>query len=412
MHDRPPRIRRRLPRPSEFAPLLQRRERAATRDERRVQGAADIADLRAIAKRRRPRAVFDYVDGGAESEVAMRRARDSFDRIEFRPFVLRDVTTVSTDTTVLGMPSAMPLVFGPTGYTRMMHTRGETAVARVAARAGIPYALSTVGTTSPEDLATASGNGRRWFQLYVQRNRDRSLALIERAVASGFDTLVLTVDVPVTGGRLRDVRNGLTIPPSLTWRTFVDGARHPSWLFDFLTTEPLIFASGGHDSGMSLEEIADAMFDAGVTWDDLRWFRDVWPGQLVVKGVQRIDDAERMPDMGVDGIVISNHGGRQLDRAPTPLELLAPMVQVVGGRMEVMIDTGIRSGADVVAAVALGASAALVGRAYLYGLMAGGEAGVQRVVDIFRSDIERTLQLLGVTSIAGLDPSMVRLIDR
>ncbi|MEY4607229.1 MAG: hypothetical protein RLY45_1989 [Actinomycetota bacterium] len=412
MHPRPPRIRRRLPRPSEFAPLLQRRQRAATRDERRVQGAVDINDLRALAKRRRPRAVFDYVDGGAESEVAMRRARDAFERVEFRPFVLRDVTSVSTATTILGAASTMPLVFGPTGYTRMMHTRGESAVARVAARAGIPSALSTVGTTSPEDFAVASGSGRRWFQLYVQRNRDHSLSLIERAQASGFDTLVLTVDVPVTGGRMRDLRNGLTIPPSLTWRTFVDGARHPGWLVDFLTTEPLVFASGGHDSGMSLEEIADAMFDAGVTWDDLRWFREVWPGRLVVKGVQRIDDAERMPDMGVDGIVISNHGGRQLDRAPTPLELLPPMVKAVGDRMEIMVDTGVRSGADVVAAVALGASAALVGRAYLYGLMAGGEAGVQRVVDIFRDDIQRTMQLLGITSIAELEPSMVHLPDR
>ncbi|MFZ9629537.1 MAG: alpha-hydroxy acid oxidase [Ilumatobacteraceae bacterium] len=404
-----PRLQRRLPRPSEFAPLLQRRERAATRDARRVQGAADIADLRRIARRRRPRAVFDYVDGGAEGERSMRRAREAFETLEFRPYVLRDVTTVSTRTTILGVESSMPLVFGPTGYTRMMHAAGEPAVARVAAREGIPYSLSTVGTTSPEALAAASGTGRRWFQLYVQRNRDRSLALIEQAKASGFDTLVLTVDVPVTGGRLRDVRNGLTIPPSLTWRTFVDGALHPSWLFDFLTTEPLTFASGGHDAGMSLEEIADAMFDAGVTWDDLRWFRSVWPGSLVVKGVQRVDDAERMPDLGVDGIVVSNHGGRQLDRAPTPLELLPDMVRAVGSRMEVMLDTGVRDGADVVAAIALGARAVLVGRAYLYGLMAGGEAGVQKVADLFRADIERTLQLLGVTSIAELEPSMVHL---
>ncbi|MFM2078710.1 MAG: hypothetical protein RJA49_2600 [Actinomycetota bacterium] len=404
----PSNIRRQLPRWSELAPLLTMSPRTGTRDERRVARAVDLDGLRTLALRRTPRSVFDYVDGGAEEEIAMRRAREAFQRVEFLPRVLQNVHTVDTSTTVLGVRSELPFVLAPTGYTRMMHAAGEPAVARVAAKAGIPYTLSTVGTTSPEDVAAASGDGRRWFQLYVWRDRERSGALIERAERAGFDTLVLTVDVPVTGGRLRDVRHGLTIPPTLTARTFLDGALHPRWLFDFLTTPPLEFASMTTEN-LSLEEQAQLMFDDAVVWDDLHWFRDIWPGKLVVKGVQRLDDAARLPDYGVDGVVLSNHGGRQLDRAPTPLELLPEVVHEVGDKLEVMIDTGVRSGADVVAAVALGATAVLVGRAYLYGLMAGGEAGVQRVVDLFAADVRRTLQLLGVTSIAELDPSCVRL---
>ncbi len=362
-----------------------------------------------MARRRTPRSVFDYVDGGAEREVALGRARAAFDRVEFVPHVLRDVSTVSTETQILGRPSALPFVFAPTGFTRMMHTAGEPAVARAAAAAGIPYALSTVGTTSPEDVAAASGDGRRWFQLYVWRDRERSRALMDRAWAAGFEALVLTVDVPVPGARLRDSRSGLTIPPTLSARTFIDGALHPRWLVDFLTTEPLTFASMPSGPSMSLEQIAGSMFDPTVEWDDLHWFREAWPGALVVKGVQRLDDAVRLPDYGVDAVVLSNHGGRQLDRAPTPLELLPDVVHEVGSRLEVLVDTGVRSGADAVAAVALGASAVLVGRAYLYGLMAGGEAGVQRVIELLRADVVRTMQLLGVTRVSDLDESVVRL---
>lgn len=401
-------IQRQLPRWGELKPLLQVARRQGTSDERRVARATDIAELRALGRRRTPRSVFDYVDGGAGDEIGMRRAREAFDRVEFRPRVLRDVRTVDTSTTILGAPSALPIVFAPTGYTRMMHTVGESAVARVAAKAGIPYSLSTVGTTTPEDVAAASGDGRRWFQLYVWNDREKSLALIQRAARAGFEALVLTVDVPVTGDRLRDVRHGLTIPPTLTARTFIDGALHPRWLFDFLTTPPLTFASMA-SKNETMEESARKMFDPGVVWDDLHWFRSVWPGKLIVKGVQRLDDAARLPEYGVDGVVISNHGGRQLDRTPTPLELLPEVVREVGDRLEVMVDTGVRNGADVVAAVALGAKAVLVGRAYLFGLMAGGEAGVQRVVDLLRGDVQRTLQLLGVNTIAELDESFVRL---
>jgi L-lactate dehydrogenase (cytochrome) len=288
-----------------------------------------------------------------------------------------------------------------------MHAEGEAAVARVATRGGIPYSLSTVGTTTPEDVALASGDGRRWFQLYVWNDREASKALIDRAKNAGFDVLVLTVDVPVGGARLRDVRNGLTIPPNLS--TFVSGAMHPRWLFDFLTTPPPTFATLDAGGTIPMQYVAGKMFDAAVTFADLAWFRDIWPGPIVIKGVQSVDDAMMLANEGMDGIVLSNHGGRQLDRAATPLELLPDVVTAVGDRLDVFVDTGVRSGSDIVAAMAMGAKAVLVGRAYLFGLMAGGEAGVQRCYDLLVDDLKRTMQLLGATSIAELDPTMVRL---
>ncbi len=343
----------------------------------------------------------------------MRRARQAFDRVEFLPRVLRDVSKVDTTTTILGRTSTMPFAFAPTGYSRMMHAEGESAVAKVAARAGIPYALSTVGTTTPEDVAIASGVGRRWFQLYVWNDREASRALIGRAKASGFDVLMLTVDVPVGGARLRDVRNGLTIPPTLTWRTFLNGAIHPRWLFDFLTTPPPTFATlddpAEEGENIPMSYIAGRMFDPSVSFADLGWFREIWDGPIVIKGVQNVDDAIALADAGMDGIVVSNHGGRQLDRASTPLELLPHIVEHVGDRMEILLDTGVRSGADIVAAIAMGADAVLVGRAYLYGLMAGGERGVQRAYDILAADVGRSMQLLGARSITELTPDLVRL---
>lgn len=402
---------RHLPRWSTLAPLLRRRSGPRGARLRRLAGAADIADLRKLALRRAPRPVFDYVDGAAGDEVSLARNAEAFRRVEFHPMVLRNVETVSTETTVLGRPSAMPFGFGPTGFTRMMHTEGEVAVARVAARSGIPYALSTVGTTTPEDFAAASGDGRRWFQLYVVRNREYNRILLDRAQRCGFDVLVLTVDVPVSGARLRDARSGLSVPPSLTWRTFVAGAVRPAWLFDFLTTPPPGFATlGSADvlpaSSVNLGTASAAMFDSGVCFDDLAWFREMWPGPIVVKGIQRVDDAIRCADLGMEAVVVSNHGGRQLDRARTPLDLLPEVVAAVGHRIEVLFDGGVRSGADVVAALALGARFVLVGRAYLYGLMAGGEDGVQRAHDLLAADVRRSMQLLGVTDIRALSPSI------
>jgi L-lactate dehydrogenase (cytochrome) len=274
--------------------------------------------------------------------------------------------------------------------------------------AGIPYALSTLGTTSIEDVAAAAPTARKWFQLYVWRDRGAGKELVERAQAAGYEALILTVDVPVAGARLRDVRNGLTIPPSLTLGTVLDAATHPAWWLNLLTTDPLEFASLTSSEG-TVAELINQMFDPSLTPRDLSWLRESWSGPLIVKGIQHVDDARMVVDLGADAVVISNHGGRQLDRAPTPLEVLPTVVEAVGDRAEVLVDGGVQSGADVVAAVALGARACLVGRAYLYGLMAGGERGVQRAVDILTSEITRTMQLIGTDSVSRLKPAHVRL---
>jgi L-lactate dehydrogenase (cytochrome) len=365
----------------------------------RVRTAQDFARL---ARRRVPRPVFDYVEGGAERETSVRRATAAFDRVTFHPHVLRDVGTVDTSSTVLGRPVAFPVVLGPTGFTRMMHASGEPAVARAAARAAVPYALSTMGTTSVEALPAV---GDRWFQLYLWRDRGRSRELVERAAASGYSTLVLTVDVVTQGGRWRDVRNGLTIPPTLTARTLAAMAARPRWVFDTLTTEPLTLESLA--KGEELHELINTVFEPSVTPADVEWLRSVWPGSLVVKGLQGADDAKTCVAAGADGIAVSNHGGRQLDRAATPLTALPAVVDAVGSEAEVYLDGGVRSGADVAAAVALGATAAFVARPYLYALMAGGEAGVDHLLGLLHADYARTLALLGVTRTADLDRDLV-----
>jgi len=366
-----------------------------------------IEDLRRIAKRRTPRAAFDYTDGAADGEVSLARARRAFAEIEFNPRVLRDVSRVDTGRAVLGKRSALPFGIAPTGFTRMMQAEGEIAGATAASAAGIPFCLSTMGTTSIENVAATSPDGRNWFQLYLWKDRDASMALVDRAAAAGYDTLLVTVDVPVAGARLRDVRNGMTIPPTLTPRTIVDAVPRPAWWLNFLTTEPLAFASLSRWPG-SVADLLDSMFDPTVTWDDLRWIRERWQGSLVIKGIQSVPDAVRAAELGVDAVLLSNHGGRQLDRAPVPFHLLPRVVNEVD--CEVWLDTGIMSGQDVLAAIALGATFTLVGRAYLYGLMAGGRAGVDRSIDILRGQIERTMRLLGVTSLDELTPDHVSVL--
>lgn len=404
-------MKRQVPRPRDLAPLLQFKKPRLNPTRRRLDAALTIEDLRRIAKRRTPRAAFDYTDGAAEAEISLDRARQAFRDIEFHPAILRDVSKVTTGWEVLGGPVSLPFGIAPTGFTRMMQTEGEHAGARVAGRAGIPFSLSTMGTASIEDVAAANPHGRNWFQLYMWKDRDRSMALVERAAAAGFDTLLVTVDVPVAGARLRDTRNGMSIPPALTPATVLDALPRPRWWIDFLTTEPLAFASLDRWSG-TVAELLDTMFDPTVTFEDLAWIRDQWPGKVVVKGIQTLADARAVVDTGVDGIVLSNHGGRQLDRAPVPFHLLPEVARELAGDTEILLDTGIMSGADIVAAVALGARCTLVGRAYLYGLMAGGEAGVQRAVDILAGQLERTMRLLGVTCLEELNPRHVTQLTR
>ncbi|MDH3539054.1 MAG: alpha-hydroxy-acid oxidizing protein [Acidimicrobiia bacterium] len=398
---------RRLPRWAEIKPLIKLR-RPGFGPEARLASAASIWDLRTIARRRTPRAAFDYTDGAADEEATLRHNRAAYRRVEFLPSVLRDVSDVDTSTSLLGQPSSMPLALAPTGFTRMMQHEGEAAVARAAARAGIIYTLSTLGTSSPEDVAAAAPDLNRWFQLYLLQDPGSREELLERARAAGYAAVVLTVDTPIAGARLRDVRNGLTIPPSLTWRTLLGMARHPAWWFNLLTTEPLEFASFRTFDGTVAELIAH-VFDPSLSWSDVEWTRDQWDGPLVVKGIQSAEDARRAADHGADAIVVSNHGGRQLDRVPSTFELLPEVVDAVGDRVEVYVDGGIMDGADVVAAVAQGARAAFIGRAYLYGLMAGGEHGVDRALEMFASGIARTMQLLGVGSIAELNRGHIRI---
>ncbi len=378
---------------------------------RRLDAAYTIEDLRRIAKRRTPKAAFDYTDGAAEDELSIERARQAFRDIEFHPAILRDVSQVTAGWDVLGQPVVLPFGIAPTGFTRLMHTEGEIAGAQAAARAGIPFSLSTLGTCAIEDLVTAVPQGRKWFQLYMWRDRERSMELVRRAAEAGFDTLLATVDVPVSGARLRDNRNGMTIPPTLTLRTVLDAVPHPKWWFDLLTTEPLAFASLDRWPG-TVAEYLSTMFDPSLTFDDLEWIKEQWPGKLVVKGIQTLDDARAVVDRGVDGIVLSNHGGRQLDRAPVPFHLLPTVARDLGQHTEILVDTGIMSGADIVAAVALGARCTLVGRAYLYGLMAGGAAGVSRAIDILAAGVIRTMRLLGVTCLEELSPRHVTQLRR
>lgn len=404
-------MKRQLPKPRELAPLLKFKRPQLNPTARRLARAHTIYDLRSLAKRRTPRAPFDYTDGAADSELSLARARQAFEDIEFHPAILRDVSRLSTSWDVLGASVAYPFGIAPTGFTRMMHAEGERAGAAAAGAAGIPFALSTVGTASVEDVKAANPNGRNWFQLYMWRDRDRSMSLLDRAAACGFDTLLITVDVPVGGARLRDKRNGLTIPPAITAATVLNAIPHPGWWFDFLTTEPLSFSSFDRFDG-TVAELMDTMFDPTVSFDDLEWIIEHWPNKVVVKGIQTLEDAKKVASMGVHGVLLSNHGGRQLDRAPVPFHLLPEVVREIGSDVEVHVDTGIMSGADVVACVALGARMTLVGRAYLYGLMAGGRAGVDRTIEILADQIERTMRLLGVACLEELNPAHVTQLRR
>lgn len=406
-----PVVQRQFPRPAELLELMSFKKPEFDGRKRRLASALTIAELRDIAKRRTPKAAFDYTDGAAEGELSLARARQAFEDVEFSPRILRPASEVDTSSTILGGPSALPLAIAPTGFTRLMQTEGEVAGAGAAGAAGIPFTLSTLGTTSIEGVRAANPDGRNWFQLYVMRDRQISYGLVERAAAAGFDTLQFTVDTPVAGARLRDKRNGFSIPPQLTLGTIANAIPRPWWWYDFLTTPKLEFASLTTTGG-TVGELLDAAMDPTISYDDLDVIRGMWPGKIVVKGVQNVDDAKRLASLGVDGIVLSNHGGRQLDRAPIPFHLLPDVVREVGSDVEIGVDTGIMNGADIAACVALGARFTMVGRAYLYGLMAGGRAGVDRALEILSSELVRTMKLLGASSLAELEPAHVTQLER
>ena len=404
-------VKRQFPKPSELAPLLQFSLPTLRRKKRRLEKAYTIWDLRDIAKRRTPKGPFDYTDGSAESEVSLARARQAYRDLEFIPSILKDVSTADLTRTALGETFAMPVGIAPTGFTRMMQTQGEIAGARAAEKFGIPFTLSTLGTSTIEDVVAAAPDGRNWFQLYMWKDREGSMALVERAKRAGVKNLMLTVDVPAAGQRIRDYRNGLTIPPRLTAGTVINAIPRPAWWINFLTTPSIEFASMKNWEG-TVGELLDYMFDPTMTWEDLKWIRQQWDGTLTVKGIQNLEDAKKAAKLGADAILLSNHGGRQLDRAPVMLHLLADIKKEFKKDYEIHIDTGIMHGADVLAAVALGAQFTYVGRAYLYGLMAGGQDGVERALEIMRTQMVRNMKLLGVNSLDELTPKHVRFLNR
>ena len=382
---------------------------------RRLATAASVDDLRRVAKRRLPAGVFDYIDGGAEDESALSRNSQGYRDIQFRPRVLRDVAKIETGTTLLGRPVALPLVLAPTGFTRIADPQGELAVSRAAARAGIPYSLSTMGTRSIEEVAEVCA-GPKWFQVYTWRDRALVRSLLERAASTGYEAILLTVDTPVLGRRERDVRRGYTLPPKIGPGTIVDGMLHPGWTLDFLRNDPITFASvatdnpaGDGSSAVTLSEYINTQFDPALSWAEIDWLRSVWDGPIVLKGVQTVEDAELAVEHGVEAIALSNHGGRQLDGAPAIVELIEPVAQAVGGRIEIIADGGVRRGSDIVKALALGADAVMAGRAYLYALGAAGEAGVDHVLRFLTEGMERTMALTGCQQVADIDRSLVAL---
>ncbi len=391
-------------------------ERDATK--RRLASAANIDDLRAIAKKRLPAGVFDYIDGAAEDELAMARNASRFSDRTLVPRVLRDVTNIDAATEILGRKAPMPLIIAPTGFPRIAHPDGELATARAAAAHGIPFSLSTMGTRSIEEVADVC-NGPKWYQVYVWRDRELTKDMLERCKDRGYEALYITVDTAVLGRRERDVRRGMTLPPKLGLDTLIEGAMRPAWVWDFLRAEPIVFSNvavstarlnkGTEDgsSAVSLAEYINSQFDPGLSWDDVAWIRSQWGGPVILKGIQSVADAKIAASEGIEAIALSNHGGRQLDASPAIIDLVAPVADAVGGQTEIYCDGGVRRGSDVVKAIALGATACMIGRPHLYALAAGGEAGVTHLLDFFQSGIEQTMALTGVAAIADIDRSAI-----
>lgn len=404
-------MKRQFPRWKNIKPLLGWSLPKFPLQDRKLNKAVNLAELRILASKRVPKAVFDYVDGGANDEISYKRSAEVFSNVQFNARVLRDVSKVDLTTRIVGQDSALPIIFAPTGYTRMMHYEGEPMVAKVCEENNLIYSLSTMGTTSSQEIADQVPGVRRWFQLYLWRDRNQSLQFIYGAKDAGFEGLILTVDTAVGGIKWRDIRNGLTVPPKIGLKTFFDMALKPKWWANLLTTAPLEFATF-RNFNKPLSEIAATVFDPAVTFADVKWLRSVWKGKLIIKGIQSVDDAKQLAKIGVDAIILSNHGGRQLDKSVVPLEILPQVRSAIGKKgkgTQIFIDGAVMSGADVLAAIALGADAVLIGRAYLYGAMAAGREGVQKVVDTLRFEMETAMKLMGARNIAELTPEFVTL---
>jgi len=404
-------LKRQFPRWKNIKPLLGWSLPKDPFADRKLKKVVNLAEMRLLSKKRVPKAVFDYVDGGANDELAFIRSQEVYSRVEFRARVLRDVSTIDLTANIVGQKSALPIIFAPTGYTRMMHYQGEVMVAKICEENNLVYNLSTMGTTSSKEIGDQVPNVRRWFQLYLWRDRSQSLKFIEEAEAAGFEGLMLTVDTAVGGIKWRDMRNGLTVPPKIGLKTFFDMAIKPKWWANLLTTAPLEFATF-RNFNKPLSEIAAKVFDPAVTFEDVKWLRSAWKGKLIIKGIQTVSDAVELTKIGVDAIVLSNHGGRQLDRSVVPLELLPQVRSAIGPKgngPQIFIDGAIMSGADVLAAIALGADAVLIGRAYLYGAMAAGKRGVEKVVEMLRFEMETAMKLLGAKDLSELNPDFVNI---
>ena len=384
------------------------------RTKRLLRKAANVDDLRKLAKKRLPVGVFDYIDGGAEDEVTLRRNVEAYKKVSFKPRVLRDMANIDTSTSLFGRRLAFPLVLAPTGFTRIAHSQGELAVVRAATRAGVPFTLSTMATRSIEECASvAESDTRLWFQIYTWRDRSVVENLVKRAEAAGFEAVCLTVDTAVLGRRERDVRRGFTLPPEVGPGTIIDGLKNPSWTWDFLKADPIRFANVegitaiDGSTAVDLAEHMKSQFDPGLSWNDVEWLRSIWKGPILIKGIQTVEDALIAVDSGVEAIAISNHGGRQLDGAPAPFDLLPEVAEAIHGRLEIICDGGARRGSDIVKAVSLGANAVMAGRPYLYALGACGESGVDHVLELLHEGVERTMALTGAASVDDLTEELI-----
>jgi len=384
------------------------------RTNRLLRKAANVDDLRKLAKRRLPIGVFDYIDGGAEDEITLRKNVEAYKKVSFKPRVLRDMANIDTSTSLFGRRLDFPLVLAPTGFTRIAHSEGELAVVRAATRAGIPFTLSTMATRSIEECASvAESDTRLWFQIYTWKDRSVVKNLVERADAAGFEAVCLTVDTAVLGRRERDVRRGFTLPPEVGLGTIIDGIKNPGWTWDFLTADPIRFAnvegltSIDGSKAVDLAEHMKSQFDPGLSWSDVEWLRSIWKGPILIKGIQTVEDALIAVDSGVEAIAISNHGGRQLDGAPAPFDLLPEVAEAIQNRLEIICDGGVRRGSDIVKAVSLGATAVMAGRPYLYALGACGERGVDHVLGLLHEGVERTMALTGAASVDDLTKELI-----